>query len=147
MADVGNSKQRGWFVGCGCGSNQWVRNAAIVRDKTCAQCKDYGTNEDSGVYVLDALVSTELGWCACGNPEDVDRMMLTYLEWAEARFDKQSEVSWDTPLDNVSDDAKFLLAYIADGLDWTEHGGSVGGAWLTDEGKEAMANLRAARNR
>ena len=35
-----------------------------------------------------------------------------------------------------------LLAYIADAQDWTEHGSSVNGAWLTDGGKEALANLR-----
>lgn len=147
VTENGVMEKRGWFVGCGsCNGNAWVRNAGIVRDATCDQCKDYGTDPDSGVYVLDALVSTELGWCACGNPEKVDRMMLTYLEWAEARFDDQSNVTWDTALDNVSDDAKFLLAYIADDLDWTEHGGSVGGAWLTDDGKQAMANLRATKD-
>lgn len=131
---------RGWFVGCGgCDGSASVRNAAIVREGGCDACKDYGTDPDSGVYVLDSLVSHELGWCACGNPEDVDRMMLAYLTARSVEsFPKP-------PPDGISEDAELLLAYIADALDWTEHGGSVGGAWLTVDGREALANLIAAR--
>ncbi|HYF46707.1 MAG TPA: hypothetical protein VD926_10895 [Acidimicrobiales bacterium] len=128
--------ENNWFVGCGsCDGKAWVKNAAIVRDTSCDACKDYGSDERTGVYVLDSLVCTELGWCTCGNPEDVDRMMLAYLT-------ARSYDDFPKPrAEGVSEDAEMLLAYIADALGWTEHGGSVGGAWLTDDGREAMANL------
>lgn len=80
----------------------------------------------------------ELGGCGCGQPERVDAMMLAYLESrAGEGFPKPDPAG-------VSEDAALLLAYLADMLDWTEHGGSVGGAWLTDEGERALAHLRSA---
>lgn len=86
------------------------------------------------------LVNTELGWCACDRPYEVDRMMLAYLD----------VIALDTwprpPPRGVSDDATTLLAYIADHLGWTDHGTSVGGAWLTDAGQVARSNLRAAQD-
>jgi hypothetical protein len=91
---------RGWFVQCGgCGGHGWVRNAAIVRDKTCDACRDFGTTSD----------------------ED---------------FPKPQP-------EGVSKDAEVLLAYIADALGWTEHGGGVCGAWLSESGRTALANLTA----
>lgn len=131
------SDQDGWFMGCGsCGGNRWVRNAEIHFDKECEQCHGDGTIDDGRPYVLDSLVTTELGWCGCGDPEAVDKVMLAYLRSRAAE-------DWPDP-EGVSDDAVLLLAYIADALRWTEHGSSVGGAWLTDDGRKALANLEAA---
>lgn len=89
-------------------------------------------------YVLDRLVNTELGWCACGDPSEIDGMMLAYLR-ARAHEDFPKPAA-----EGVSPQAELLLAYIADGLGWTEHGSSIGGAWLTEDGREAMENLSKA---
>lgn len=133
------NEKRGWFTGCPhCGAALYVRNAAVVREgATCDNCRGWEADDDIG-DVNEALVSTELGWCGCGSPEEVDRMMLAYLE-------ARAEEDWPKPHpEGVSEDAEQLLSYIADALGWTEHGGSVGGAWLTDDGKTARANLAAA---
>lgn len=137
-ADSPNANRPGWFMGCGtCGGNAWVKNAAVVRDKTCEQCEQAGLAGDDSTGVLDSLVSTELGWCGCGSPDRVDEMMLAYLRWVAVEECPRAE-------SGVHEDAVLLLAYIADKLGWTEHGGSVLSAWLTEDGKQAMANLAAA---
>jgi hypothetical protein len=48
---------------------------------------------------------------------------------------------------NVHDqtDVEVLLAYIADRARWTEHGTSIRGAWLTDNGKRVLRLLDAAQ--
>jgi len=106
-----------------------------------------------------AQVAEELEWCGCGDNDRVDELMLAYLDWLE--LDKQFSdsilaeyggdllTSWkderwtqdraECPLD---EDVRLLVMYVADHLGWTEHGSSVYGAWLTDDGREALANLR-----
>lgn len=128
----------GWFVGCGsCRGSAWVKNAAIVRDRTCDQCRDYGTDPNGPAYVLESLVNTEVGWCGCGDPSEVDAMMLAYLRArSHPEFPKP-------PTRFVGKQAEMLLAYVADRLGWTEHGTSIGGAWLSDDGIEALKNLEA----
>ncbi len=127
---------RGWFACCmECGGNAWVKNAAIHRDTDCEACALLG--EERLVFVLDCLVLTEMGWCACGSTKEVDRMMLAYLT---------ARVGWGFPkpgAEGVTEDAEMLLAYMADSLGWTEHGSNVGGAWLTEDGTEALTNLVA----
>lgn len=91
-----------------------------------------------------STVSDCMDWCGCGSPEDVDKMMLTYLRWLADR-PRHGEPIPKCPL---SDGEELLLSYIADKLEWTEHGGSVGGAWLADGGERALSALeeRAARD-
>lgn len=133
--------ERNWFVGCNCGANFYVKNAAIVRDGGAEPCESCdwlllcARNPDlnAGVSAIDCLVSTELGWCGCGDPAAVDTQMMTYLDEAN-RY-------------TLEDGERRLLAYIADDLGWTEHGTSIDYPWLTDAGKEALANLIAANNR
>lgn len=127
------------FVG-GCGTcKTWylVKNAALERQAGatdgCPKCLDYP-------WVEDGWVVRELGWCACGNPEMVDEWMVLYLTSGD-----------DTLLDTdatqiltVDSDVDYLMAHLADELKWTEHGGSVYGAWLTPAGEQARLNLMRA---
>lgn len=95
---------------------------------------------------IDAFVNAELGWCACGTPEEVDRLMLQYLQAVEQRHDpaKRPQTFNEIAGRTLSNDTVTLLAYVADSLDWTEHGTSIGGAWLTEAGNEALTNLSLA---
>lgn len=79
------------------------------------------------------IVAKELGWCGCGELARVDALMLGYLTSGD-------------PVLQVNGDAGLLLAYIADDRGWTDHGGSIHSAWLTDSGRELLANLTAARS-
>ena len=133
MTENRNSALGTWVSGCPvCGSEVFVKNAALRQTKTCPNCVEFLAD----VLSRDEAVAAELGWCLCNRPEEVNRMMLAYLE-------ARSIEDWPKPHpEGVSEDAETLLAYIADQLGWTEHGGSVGGAWLTADGREALDNLR-----
>jgi hypothetical protein len=123
---------RGFLEECECGRVSAVRNASIVvtTPRDAPACDGPHPHE-----APESLVAAELGWCACGNPEDVDAAMLAYLR-------SRAVPDWPKPdPDGVSVDAAMLLAYIADSLGWTEHGSFVGAAWLSDEGREALRNL------
>lgn len=122
---------------CGCGCVWRVKNLAYVMSSDgCAHCLDMVRNpDDCSPLDHSGMVAAEAGWCGCGALERVDRMMLAYLS-------QDDTILRDDHVEEVSDDASVLLAYIADSLGWTEHGGGVGGSWLTDDGKEALANLR-----
>lgn len=79
-----------------------------------------------------------MGWCACGMPEKAVEALVQYLkavEWAwEDRMERGSDVAEKAGIPN--DGLFYLVAYIADERGLTEHGGSVGGAWLTDKGRD-----------
>lgn len=66
-------------------------------------------------------------FCSCGTEENTWGKILAELELLE-RGERRSD-----------DD---LASAIVDYLRLSEHGGSIGGAWLTDAGKEALAFLR-----
>lgn len=131
-----------WVATCGADGTEWiVRNAGWVTERPdglpCEHLDD----------LSEPSVAAELGWCGCGSPEDVDRMMLAYLRNIEARWTVRKDE--DAPhwgwraTEGLSTDAETLIQYMADALGWTEHGGTVGGAWLTDDGHVALRNLMA----
>ena len=64
------------------------------------------------------------GWCGCGSPEMVTAALYEYLR--HLGYSSESNLGW------------LLLAYRADQLGFTEHGGSVYGSWITDAGKRWM---------
>ena len=150
-----------WLEGCGtCPGETRSINLTlhfVKEDPNCKQARFHGTKtepnyrgEDDFV-VRRATVAQQMGWCRCGDNEKVDELMLAYLDslerhwaWVHEREGRQiTPEEWKTsPESGMDGDVYYLMAYIADSLDWTEHGGSVVGAWLTDDGKEALANLR-----
>ncbi len=138
--DTIDAKYGTWIVGCGtCDTNYYVKNCALVAvGPMCRACQE-GTSP-GGDWATDRGVQAELDWCGCGNPEDVDRWMLAYLE-------SRASEAWPKPSpEGVSEDAQYLLAMLADKLGWTEHGGSVGGCWLTDAGRTTIENLRVLQS-
>lgn len=123
------------LMSCGCGNVIRVKNAGFrTTTDGCDHCRRALDGTDPGHDMSDGRVSHELGWCGCGSLEAVDRMMLDYLT-TEGEPDAILITRNGTDL---------LLAYIADDLGWTEHGGTVTACWLTDDGREAIANLTAA---
>ena len=105
---------------------------AVVR--ACKRADDHFPYVGFGDGVrARALLVEELGWCGCGDPDGIDEMMLDYL--TSASPEHPDVLRADTPV-------RLLMAYVADQLEWTEHGTSIGGAWLTKEGITARAFLQ-----
>jgi hypothetical protein len=75
------------------------------------------------------------GFCPCGAPWKVATYIREYL--TEISKDLNKRV-------NLKQDAAYWMAgYLCDAHGLTEHGGSVGGAWLTDLGKEWLEKLKS----
>ena len=91
--------------------------------------------------LITESVNHLMGWCRCGNPEDVTAMAFLYLTAVENKVGYKD----GQEITGIPDEAWLLLSYICDGLEWTEHGGSVGGSWLTDTGKEALRRYAEKR--
>lgn len=131
---------RNQFATCEHGIPILVVNCKVTcacEHSVCAEYGGYGFSEPllQANGDRDGMVCAELGWCQCASPADVDHAMLSYLE-GSGRGVPQA-------MGSAARERDLLLAYIAADLGWTEHGGSVWGSWLTDAGREALANLRA----
>jgi hypothetical protein len=93
----------------------------------------------------------ELGWCGCGSPDEVLGFIRDVLQamndWTQAnrRDDEAAREAAQARQDALLPRAggMLVLSYLymlgAHGL--TEHGGSVYGSWITDEGERVLAML------
>ena len=84
----------------------------------------------------EVRVILENEFCGCGNPELATAALLQMLR-LHPLYDHRAEFDEWVPDDGV----QYLLMYQLDRMELTEHGGSVGGAWLTDKGKALLAAL------
>ena len=77
--------------------------------------------------------------CGCGNPDLVWESIHKYLENYSLTGDdcNKRTISLDTG-------EALFLAYFLTEIGLLEHGGSVHGSWLSDEGKEVLEFLRLA---
>lgn len=78
------------------------------------------------------------GWCGCGSPEAPAKLVLDVLRCAPF-YEPANRLSLTTLLPN--DGLFYFVLYMLDRADLIEHGGSVGGAWLTDRGKAVLQSL------
>ena len=92
----------------------------------------------------------ELGFCGCGDPEEnlaYVRRVLRHIAdrrvVGDGTFDEihKSWVDWDAEGDAIMGPAKLFTQYVLAQKDLTEHGGSVGGAWLSNKGYELLEDL------
>lgn len=80
-----------------------------------------------------------LGWCGCGNGDralDLVRQYLDALYLGQLRGE-----TWGPRLreqTGIGEDSWSLLEQLCDAAGWTEHGSSVNGSWLTEEGRHAL---------
>jgi hypothetical protein len=83
-----------------------------------------------------------LGLCGCGDQDRLRELLVQYLSLVAERV---PEADWTAIWHRLEamGDAGMLLSFVCDAAGWTEHGGSVGGAWLTDEGRAALADLQS----
>ncbi|MGR9130754.1 hypothetical protein ACU8NX_18560 [Rhizobium leguminosarum] len=89
-----------------------------------------------------AMYFDQLGFCGCGSPEEVHKFVCDCL----GAFDREKqEPEWHDAIEliketvtNDPENAAYFIAYVLDTLNLTEHGGTVGGAWLSDRGKQFL---------
>lgn len=79
--------------------------------------------------------------CGCGSPTAAYEALCRLLE-LHPLYDHRDEVK---AFFNNNTGLEMLVLYMLDHLDLTEHGGSVGGGWLTDKGKAVMEALQRER--
>jgi hypothetical protein len=81
---------------------------------------------------LYVIFCTKLPYCGCGNPEDGYRLIQQLLAlaplYANDHWRKARELCG-------SDGAHQLILAALTDADLMEHGGSIGGSWLTDRGR------------
>ena len=75
--------------------------------------------------------------CGCGLPETAWARLCDILA-LHPLYDHLGEIDALIPDDGV----RYLLLYALDHFDLTEHGGSVGGAWLTVKGAAVLEALQ-----
>jgi len=68
-------------------------------------------------------------FCACGSPEKAVGALLRLLRLHPLFEHREEFEKWIT-----DEGIAYLLLYMLDSDDLTEHGGSVGGGWLTENG-------------
>jgi hypothetical protein len=89
----------------------------------------------------------KLKWCGCGSPEDalkpvqkILRILNEYRKFKgtaeEAYNEKCKMFEREFGVNSIYDNELLLcLAYTLDAAGLTEHGSSIGGAWISDEGE------------
>ena len=95
-------------------------------------------NDDAGdlLGIIKFYYYGILDWCGCGDPRTAIRTVKELL-YALSDFTKREQRLMESfEIKSVYDDPLVLcLAYTLDSARLTEHGSSIGGAWLTEDGE------------
>lgn len=120
-------------------------------------CREERYEESLIDPLLDFYIHEELGLCGCGNPEFTYETIRRYLsirnEFIISKIDYQEVINRyknDLLLDYYNDIQYGLLQfmmYILDDKDFTTHGSSIDGCWLTRKGQRLLTVLEAWRTR
>ena len=74
----------------------------------------------------------QLGWCTCGQPWKAVKEIAKFLEGRKAYNDFPD------------DDLSLCLAYELDRAGFTDHGSSIFGCWLTEDGEKFLWAIKEA---
>lgn len=94
-----------------------------------------------------AMYYDQLGFCGCGDPEGMHKFVCECLEVfdRDSHREKHGQDAWQDAIKALKakvaadpETAAYFIAYTLDKVHLTEHGGSVGGSWLTDRGKQFL---------
>ena len=106
----------------------------------------YYNYEPDLIAIIKYYYYEKLGWCGCGMPGNAMRTVAKYLQVHSLQYPENVEkrkelfgVKWDE--DNP---LLLCLAYALDNAGFTEHGTSIGSAWLTDDGKYFLWAIQEA---
>ena len=80
-----------------------------------------------------------LRWCGCGVPEDAKKAVRDFLDAYKDFDNRERKLNEYFGVQSVYDSPLLLcLAYTLDAAEFTEHGTSIGGAWLTEDGEDYL---------
>lgn len=94
------------------------------------------TSRSAEMTRQDLRVFLQEWFCGCGSPQDACRALLNLLR-LHPLYEHYDELEAFLPDDGV----QYLMLYTLDHFELTEHGGNVGGAWLTNKGKAVLVAL------
>lgn len=101
-------------------------------DQWSEQAKDY-------FYIL---VTTQF-FCGCGSPESALEALHKILRCLPL-YERDNQEAFEKLVPD--DGVQYFILYVLDEMKLTEHGGSVGGCWLDDRGKDLLGALDRNEN-
>ena len=106
--------------------------------------KDFSYNVDHCVgteyeTLMDYFYYDRLKWCGCGCPEEAQTAIQHFLD-AHKDFDhRKGKLKEYFGVESVYDETLLLcFAYTMGSAGFTEHGTSIAGAWLTQDGEDYL---------
>ncbi len=102
--------------------------------------EDVGYEDEDGCYHEDglSLIGEWLGFCGCGNPQAA----FTYVRDILELYDQRP--GWEACTDYFESDGEmYTILYLLTDKGLMDHGTTVTSGWLTEKGKEVLADLTA----
>ena len=116
----------------------------IKKDKIWKDERYYLNYEPDLIAVLKWYYFEKLGWCGCGCPGEAMRTVAKYLEARSLTYPDNKERLKEYFQNGDDDPLVLCLAYEMDRAGLTEHGTSIYGCWLTDDGKYFLWAIQEA---
>lgn len=123
----------------GCANHNWINSNYMDIVKNVANIEDYEV--ENIVEECMNEFTEDLGLCGCGCPEktiEVIRLVLSAQnedEWDNKTLTLNNICNLDVYSNKNYDGLIQFVLYILDNHGFLEHGGSIGGAWLTKKGE------------
>lgn len=93
--------------------------------------------------LVDLRWTEECKFCNCGQPEEAQQYIKEVLSAIKLRSDSEWEINNVSKVIKSNPDSfEYFLLYVLEAMDLTEHGGSVGGSWLTEEGMKLLDEMQ-----
>jgi len=86
----------------------------------------------------EAIYYDLLGFCGCGDPESTHDFVIECLKRTNFDENKIQLIKLRDLILERPDDAAMMIAYFLSDKGMTEHGGGVGGSWLTSLGEKVI---------
>lgn len=114
-------------------------------------CREEWYEESLIKPLLNFYMHEKIMLCECGSPEDTYEVIRRYLHIRKAHF--RDNLSYDLVKESYnvnlhmdySDSIQYgmllFLMYVLDDYGFTEHGGGIGGCWLTEDGERLLTVL------
>jgi hypothetical protein len=104
-------------------------------------------DDDNTIMSFSGHIMDELGFCACGSPEETIDFIAEILKVFKWYADSIKDINDN--LDRYYDEKEsklvalcgneksvYFIKYFLDSKRFLEHGGSIGGSWITSDGLE-----------